>query len=619
MIEFANPLALLWLLAVIPAVAAAWYASKLRGRADAAFGGPAALRSQHSPWRRPLQLGLLLAALILAAVGVARPQWGAEERELTRLGVDMAIALDISRSMTTQDVQPSRAEVAAWGLSEMLAHLRGDRVGLVTFAGEAFQRSPLTLDLEPLTQLIARSQNEAALVAQGTDLGAALSSAIDLLDVDDPADTQVVVLISDGEDVAGDVDGAVERANDLGIRVYTVAVGTAEGGRMPADDRGTSHRPSLVDVEMLTNIAARTGGNVRGLDAIAGLAVEFQRLRRSAFDEGANQAPIDRFQWFLAGALALLLAQSWVAQGAPAAARLLAPRVVLGGASLLVALLLVACGSAAYEDVQRGNEAYDREAYDDALAAYQEAAGDASDAAETPPPVGYNIGNTLHRLERYEEATVATTAAMDATSDSALLTRAAYAVGNHAFKRGDLEAARLAYIGVLLRDPGDVDAKHNLELVLRLLAREEPPPPEPTPRRPDRGDDQDEQTEPDEGDPDDQQQDDGDGAGEQGDQQPPDDEGGSGDPGEEGDQPPEDDGGDSPPQRQGDAPGERDPLQPRNLDDAREQLSEAILELGDAPLSLEQALAILDLVRITNSLEAMESPEREAGGALPDR
>lgn len=617
MIEFANPLALLWLLAVVPAVAAVWYASKLRQRADAAFGGAAELRSERGPWRRPLQLGLLLAALALAAVGVARPQWGAEERELTRLGVDVAIALDISRSMTTQDVRPSRAEVAAWGLTEMLAHLRGDRVGLVTFAGEAFQRSPLTLDLEPLTQLIARSQNEAALVAQGTDLGAALSSAIDLLDVDDPADTQVVVLISDGEDVAGDVDAAVERANDLGIRVYTVAVGTAEGGRMPADDRGTSHRPSLVDVEMLTSIAARTGGNVRGLDAIAGLAVEFQRLRRSAFDEGANQAPIDRFQWFLAGALVLLLAQSWIAQGARAATRLHAPRVVLGATGLLAALLIAACGSPAYEDVQRGNEAYDREAYDDALAAYQEAVGETSDAAETPPPVGYNIGNTLHRLERYEEATVATTAAMDATDDSALLTRAAYARGNHAFKRGDLEAARQAYIGVLLRDPGDVDAKHNLELVLRLLAREEPPPPEPPPRRPGQGDDEDQQSDQDEGDPDDQQQDGG-GDGEQGDQPPPDDSGGEGEPGEEGDQP-DDRDGDTPPQQQGDAPGERDPAAPDNVDDAREQLSEAILELGDAPLTLEQALDILDLVRITNSLEALEPPDRQAGGALPDR
>ncbi|MXW35055.1 MAG: VWA domain-containing protein [Chloroflexi bacterium] len=617
MIEFANPLALLWLLALAPAGAAAWYASRLRQRADAAFGGGAELRSGQAQWRRPLQLGLLLAALGLAAIAVARPQGGAEERVLTRLGVDVAIALDISRSMTTQDVQPSRAEVAAWGLTEMLAHLRGDRVGLVTFAGEAFQRSPLTLDLEPLTQLIARSQNEAALVAQGTDLGAALSSAIDLLDVDDPADTQVVVLISDGEDVGGAIDAAIDEANELGIRIYTVAVGTAEGGSMP----GVQAAASRVDVAALGNIAERTGGDVRPLGAIAGLAVEFQRLRRSAFDEGANEAAIDRFQWFLGGALVLLLAQSWVASGARTGARLPAARIVLGATGLLGALLVAACGSAAYEDVQRGNEAYDQEAYEEALAAYQEAAGETSDAAEAPPPIGYNIGNTLHRLERYEEATVATTAAMTATDDPALLTQATYAAGSHAFKRGDLEAAREAYIGVLLRDPGDVDAKHNLEVVLRLLGGDEPPPPAgQAPRRPEEGDEPDGQAEPEPGDPDEDPQDDGGGDGDPGDEPPEDDDtGGEGEPGEEGDQPPEDGESDTPPRQPGDAPGEPDPAAPDNVDDAREQLSAAILELGDAPLTLEQALQILDLVRITNSLEALEPPERTAGGALPDR
>ncbi len=609
MITFANPLALVWLLAVAPAVAAAWYASRLRQRADEAFGGAAELRLGRSGWRRPLQLALLLAALVLAAVAVARPQWGAEERELTRLGVDVAVALDISRSMTADDLDPSRAEAAAAGLTEMLAHLRGDRVGLVTFAGEAFQRSPLTLDLEPLTQLIARSQNEAALVAQGTDLGGALTAALDLLDVDDPADTQVIVLISDGEDVAEGFEQALLRANDLGVRVYTVAVGTPEGGWMP----GSQDRPSYVDVDTLGAIATRTGGNMRTLDAIAGLAVEFQRLRRSAFDEGANSAPIDRFQWFLAGALVLLLAQSWIAEGARTAARLPDARIVLAGTGVLAALLLVGCGSAAYEDVRRGNEAYEEEAYEGALAAYQGAAGDPSES-EAPPPIDYNIGNTLHRLERYEEATVATTAALNATDDPVLVARASYAVGNHAFQRGDLEAAREAYIAVLLRDPGDVDAKHNLELVLRLLAGGEPPPAagqQPPPPDPPDSDN--------EGDSDEQEQDPGDGPGDPGDQEPEEDSGGEGDPGEEGDEPPTEGGSDMPPEQDQDGtPSGDQPTPPRNLDEARAQLSEALLELGDTPLSLEQALDILDLVRIANSLEALEPPER-TGGALPDR
>ena len=617
MIGLANPLALLWLLALVPAIAAARHASTTRRRADAAFGGTAAPARSGGRWRRPLRLALLLGALVLAALAVARPQWGHEERELTRLGVDVAVALDISRSMTTRDVQPSRAEAAATGLAEMLAHLRGDRVGLVTFAGEAFQRSPLTLDLEPLAQLIARSQNEAALVAQGTDLGAALGAALDLLDVDDAADTQVVVLISDGEDVAGGLDAALDRANDLGVRVYAVAVGTAEGGAMPvegrADDAGEVSR---VDVETLGEIAARTGGDLRPLSAVAGLAVEFQRLRRSAFDEGANRAPIDRFQWFLAGALALLLVQTWIAEGARGAPRPRAP-IVLGAAGLLAALLAAACASAAYDDVRRGNEAYEEGAYEDALAAYQEAAGEPSESEGPPPPVGYNIGNALHRLERYEEATVATTAALNATDDAGLHARAAYAAGNHAFRRGDLEAAREAYIGVLLRDPTDADAKHNLELVLRILAGGEPPPAAatPPPREPpgdEEGDDEGD------GDTEDQPQGPGDGEDEPGDEEPSDGGDGAGEPGDEGDEPPTE--GDSPAGGDDlDAPRRPEPGPPPTLDDARAQLSDALLQLGDEALTLEQALAILDLVRLANSLESLAPPDRGAGGALPDR
>ena len=619
MITFANPLALLWLLTVVPAVAAAWYASRLRQRADAAFGGAAEPGREHDAWRRPVQLGLLLAALALAAAAVARPQWGHEERELTRLGVDVAVALDISRSMTADDVRPSRAEAAAAGLSEMLAHLRGDRVGLVTFAGEAFQRSPLTLDLDPLTQLIARSQNEAALVAQGTDLGGALTATLDLLDVDDPADTQVIVLISDGEDVAEDFEEALLRANDLGVRVYTVAVGTPEGGWMPAArDRPAPDQPSFVDVEVLSSIAAATGGNVRDLDAIAGLAVEFQRLRRSAFDEGASRAPIDRFQWFLGAALVLLLAQTWIAEGARGAERLPVGRITLGAAGLLGALVIVGCGSAAYEDVQRGNQAYEDEAFEEALTAYQEAAGEPSESGDAPPPIGYNIGNTLHRLERYEEATVATTSALNATDDPVLAARSAYAAGNHAFRRGDLEAARLAYIAVLLREPGDVDAKHNLELVLRLLAGGEQPPPAGRQQPPE--DEPDPPESDNEGEPDEDQEP-GDGEGEQGEQEPDDPEPGEGEPGEEGEEE-SDEGGSEPPPDQGDQqdnPAAQQPPEPQNLDEARSRLSEALLELGDAPLTLDQALDILDLVRITNSLEAMTPPDRQAGGALPDR
>ena len=612
MIDFANPAALLWLLALAPAAGAAWYAARRRRRADAAFGGTARLRHGRSAWRRPLQLTLLLAALALASFAVARPQWGSEERELTRLGIDVAVALDISRSMTARDVEPSRAEAAATGLQEMLAHLRGDRVGLATFAGEAFARSPLTLDLDPLGQLIARAQNEAALVARGTDLGGAIVAATELLDVDDPARTQVIVLISDGEDVAGELDAALERTGELGIRVFTVAAGTSEGAAMePRDaEAGGGGELSRADLGTLEGIAARGGGNVRGLESIVGLAVEFQRLRQSAFDEGSNEAPVDRFQWFLGAALALLLAQSLIADGAWRRGRLRErgrSRVVLGAAGLVLVALLAACGSAAYRDVERGNEAYADGEYEDALVAYQDAAAPAQSEEGPPPELSYNIGNALHRLDRFEEATVASTAAQGAAEDPALFVQAAYAVGSHAFRRGDLEAAREAFVSALLRDPSDGDAKHNLELTLRLLSGD--PPPEEAARPPGPQDGQGDDPG-DGGDPDA----DGEGA-----EPPPDDGEGSGD-GGAGDEPPADGdgGGTAGDAGDPDGAGGGDPSPPQTLADAQAQLSESLLVLGDQALTLDQALDILDLVRIANSLESLQP--REAGpDPLPDR
>ena len=141
MIGLADPLALLSIAVLAPVLYAASYAARRRREADDAFGGDASLRRERTLWRRPLQDVLLLGAIVLAVIAVARPHWGEEERPLTRLGIDVAIALDISRSMTASDIEPSRAEAAAAAIDELFNHLRGDRVGLVTFAGDAFERA----------------------------------------------------------------------------------------------------------------------------------------------------------------------------------------------------------------------------------------------------------------------------------------------------------------------------------------------------------------------------------------------------------------------------------------------------------------------------------------------
>ncbi len=201
-----QPLALLALLALLPLLGVWAYATWRRRRIDAAYAGPQALRRGLSPRRDLLRAALLLVAVALIAVAVARPQWGGTESPLTRRGIDVAVALDISRSMSATDIEPSRAAAAAAGLTDMLTHLRGDRVGLVTFGGSAFPRSPLTLDLDAIAFLVNRAQIEGTLVEPGTDLGEAIATALQLLDVPDRAEGQAIVVISDGEDLGGDLD-----------------------------------------------------------------------------------------------------------------------------------------------------------------------------------------------------------------------------------------------------------------------------------------------------------------------------------------------------------------------------------------------------------------------------
>ena len=569
------------MLALAPVTAAAAYVAARHRAADTAFGGDDRLRRGRSARRRSLRTVLLLASVALVALALARPQWGTAEQPLTRRGIDVAIALDVSRSMTATDVAPTRAGAAAGGLSNMLDHLRGDRVGLVTFSGSAFVRSPLTIDLEAIRQLVSQAQGEAALVRPGTNLGGALDVAITLLGVDDPAETQVILLVSDGEDLASDrLDAALGRARDRGFRVYTAAAGTERGDDIPVDGFGGTEL-SRLDRATLERIASETGGDLREVSKIAGLAVEFARLRQSQFAVAEQSAPVERFQWFLGAALLLLLAQSAVADGGvPAPLRV--GRISLGSAPLAGLLLLACGGGSAYRHVSDGNDAYDAGSYDEALGAYRAAA----ELRPDDPAIAYNIGNALHRLRRFEEATAASSVATAETADAALLQRATYALGSHAFRRDALEEAREAFVSVLLRDPDDDDARHNLELVLVALAPPQPSLPEQTAS---------------------------DGA-EQG-------EGGDGLNGGEPQPGREDQGdGDAGPSETADATAPGEPGAEgaaTTLEGAQQALEASLLGFGEE-VTLEQALEILDLLRRVNALASLE-PSRGGGGRLPPR
>ncbi len=618
-VAFGAP-ALLLALALVPVVwGALRYAERRRAAADREVGGPAALRRGRSSARRRLRGVLLVAAIAAALLAAARPQWGEEQRSVEQRGIDVALVLDVSRSMTATDVEPSRAHAAAGALTGLLGGLVGDRAALVTFAGSALVRSPLTRDLEVLAQLVERAQSEAALMRPGSNVGVALQRALDALNVDDAARTQAIVLISDGEDPAGNrfVDFARETATARGVRIYTAVAGAPGGGALPgAERREGGSEVSVPDTALLADAARGTGGELRSLSSIPGLAVAFRRLAQTRFAEDRERAPIERFQWGAAIALALLGARELVAEGGRGRGGRGRPRLLAAlSASVLLALgaaLVASCGgSEAYRETRAGNDAYQADRYEKALLRY-EAAAQAAPTAEDLAILAYDRGNALGRLERYEEAMEAAARAADETEDPELAAVAAYARGTHAARALRLEAARDAFVTALLRDPDDDDARANLEIVLRALGAAAAP--EPTPA-----------------------------AGT---------EGGGGQPGPApgvpggaaGPPPP-----DATPGSPGNAPGTPGPggsataqpgvspvpggsaapagvagAQPGpggaalSAEEARAALEAALAELASGEMALEEALRILDLVHQLNALVDLGAA-REPGGALPPR
>jgi Ca-activated chloride channel family protein len=255
-------------------------------------------------------------ALTLFALALARPQTVADPDEVDTEGIDIMVVLDVSGSMRAADFQPKdRMFVAKKSVAEFVRQRSRDRIGLVVFAGEASLWVPLTLDYGLLLELL--SEVETGMLPGGTAIGTALGTALGHLE-DSEAESRVVVLITDGESNAGNITPkqAAELAEELGVSVYTVAIGTGGVVPVPAgrDMFGRTVMRQVevpVDRELLEDIAASTGGqafvatDAEALDA--GLSRVLDALDRSQLRAGISERVWqDRWMLFIGVALALL-------------------------------------------------------------------------------------------------------------------------------------------------------------------------------------------------------------------------------------------------------------------------------------------------------------------------
>ncbi len=261
------------------------------------------------------------AALLLLFLAMLGPQRGSVLMPVPRRGIDIVVCLDTSRSMLAQDVGEDRLTEAKKEILGLLDVLQGDRLALIAFSGDVRQVAPLTRDTKTLGWFLdSLSPNDNR--RGGTDLGGALSSALDMFDGRNGSH-EAIVLVTDGEDLTGEGQMIAEEAAQRGIRIYVLGMGTQGGAKVPAEGGGWTRDEEGIDVisklQALTldNIAEVTGGlYIQASGTVLPLEQlykrGFSRLQGRQYEQGFERVESDRFQWPLLLGLILLAMEACV-------------------------------------------------------------------------------------------------------------------------------------------------------------------------------------------------------------------------------------------------------------------------------------------------------------------
>ena len=280
-----------------------------------------------SPRRRRWKAAAVVAGVLLLALALAGPRFGTKLREVKREGIDLVIALDLSASMLAEDVAPNRLARAKNEIKKLLNQLKGDRVGLVIFAGDAFIQCPLTTDYSAL-RLFLDVAGPSMIPTPGTDFGSALEMAIQAFetaaDESEERPTRALLFVSDGENHVANLEELVKSAREKGIVIFAAGVGETTGAPIPLyqNDRRIGYKKdaegSIVHTKLeeasLQNLASDGAyfRIARTSSSLSEITSAFERLQKQEFAREEFEEYEERYQWPLAAALLLLLIERFI-------------------------------------------------------------------------------------------------------------------------------------------------------------------------------------------------------------------------------------------------------------------------------------------------------------------
>ncbi|MBC7979365.1 MAG: VWA domain-containing protein [Armatimonadetes bacterium] len=390
------------------------------------------IRKDH-PLPRWLALGFLLVAISILTFTQARPQGDAGTKTEKSMGRNVMIALDLSRSMRVQDVNPDRLAQAKIVIYELLESLSNDRVGLIGFAGTPFLTAPLTIDHEAVKETVEQIDEDWVPVG-GSDLAAAIQLATQTLK-ETGQKNNALILISDGEEHEGDLETIVADAARAGVTIFAIGVGTMDGGFVPLKGfpGGFMVNPdgskvlSRLQPDVMRKLATETGGRYviagQGADITAMVKAALQGMDAFEMEGLETKIVIEFFQWALLPAILFLMAS------------ILAGTRWRGIAKTAVGVVLLLCsGDAIALSLKDARQAFSDRRFDDARDAYRslaEAKGEGDRAA------AYRLGEgfSSYNAQDFRGARTAYSAAL-LSNDPRIVGKAHEGIGNTLFQLG---------------------------------------------------------------------------------------------------------------------------------------------------------------------------------------
>jgi len=480
-------------------------------------------------FRRILRFALLLLGFALAIVALAQPRWGYTFQDVQRKGLDLLIAVDTSRSMLSNDVQPNRLERVKLATQDMLNELRGDRIGLIAFAGRAFLQAPLTIDEGALIESI-NDLDTKTIPEGGTNISQAIALAVQTFGKS-ATGNRALIIFTDGEELSGDAAKSAKEATDAGVRIFTVGVGTPEGSLIPiaGEQGGTAFVKdpsgqvvkSKLDEKRLKEIAQVTGGFYLHLESgpqsMKQLYTEgIAKMTAAEFDVRLSSRPIERYEWPLSAAVLALAMSMLIGERKRVRVRSGSRAPIKIAAT--VAALVITSFQYAFATAP-GLQLYRNGKYPEAYQRFQDDLK-SNPNSSVKDKIQFDAGAAAYQMRDYNKAAEAFSQAL-LTKDKGLQGNSHFNLGRTLEERADMSKtdedalkdltnAQTHYEDTLKLDPNNKAAKANLEAVKekieRLKKRKEKPTPPPQKQQKDQNQQSQDQQNQDQQDKQDQQQ-----------------------------------------------------------------------------------------------------------------